>query len=74
MSRILVVDDDGALRTSIAKTLRKEGFDVLTADCGAQALALLERHSVQVALVDLRMPGMDGIALLEAIDARYELI
>jgi len=62
--RILVADDDDALRESLELVLAAEGYEVLTARDGAAALALVETQPVDVVLCDLRMPGMDGLELL----------
>jgi two-component system response regulator AtoC len=61
---VLVVDDEDALRESLALFLASEGFEVVSAEDGAAALAALERAPVDVALCDLRMPGIDGLDLL----------
>ena len=58
---ILVVDDEELLRQMLKDQLEEAGFSVLTAVDGNDALACLEQHEVTLALVDLVMPGMDGI-------------
>jgi len=63
-TRILVVDDDDALRESLELFLASEGFEVAAAADGPQALAQLERAPFDVVLSDLRMPGIDGFELL----------
>src|SRR5262245_60919098 len=73
-SGILVVDDDPDIRDSLALLLDDAGYRVHTAGDGLQALALLEQiPRPALALVDLRMPVMDGVALIEAMrsDARW---
>src|SRR4030095_15543954 len=62
--RILIADDDDALRESLELVLSAEGYEVLAARDGASALALVEGQAVDVALCDVRMPGMDGLELL----------
>jgi len=62
--RVLVIDDDESLRESLELFLASEGFEVAAAADGAAALAQLERAPVDVALCDLRMPGIDGFELL----------
>jgi two-component system response regulator HydG len=64
--RILVVDDEANILEALQKVLRKEGFDVLVAHDGRQALATLRKESVDVMITDLRMPGMTGEELLKA--------
>ncbi len=68
---ILVADDEANIRKVLAATLRKEGYEVLTAADGAEALQMLERERVDVLLTDLRMPEVDGMELLNsALEAR----
>ena len=70
---VLVVEDEDAIRASIRRLLQREGYTVLEASDGAQALELLEdRATGQVALVltDLRMPVMDGRQLAAALARR----
>ncbi len=69
--RILVVNDDTVQCCCIAAGLRQEGFDVAGALSGDEALELLDRFPVQVAVVDLMMPGMSGLALGREIIRRY---
>jgi two-component system response regulator AtoC len=68
--RILIVDDDEALRESLALVLSAEEYEVLAAADGPAALALLERGPVDVVLCDLRMPGVDGLELLPQLSRR----
>ncbi|MDF2692076.1 MAG: Response regulator of zinc sigma-54-dependent two-component system, partial [Labilithrix sp.] len=67
--RVLVVDDESGVRNAIARVLRNAGMLPSTADGGASALALLEREPFDVALVDVRMPGMTGPQLLAHMKA-----
>ncbi|MDP3287594.1 MAG: response regulator, partial [Methyloversatilis sp.] len=63
-ARVLLVDDEAVAREGLATALRRDGFDVTTADNGDSALALLRARDFEVMLTDLRMPGMDGLDLL----------
>ncbi|MBL8472778.1 MAG: sigma 54-interacting transcriptional regulator [Rhodocyclaceae bacterium] len=65
--RVLAVDDDPDLLRLLALRLKAAGFEVITADSGERALALLAASRVQVLITDLRMGGMDGMALFEAV-------
>ena len=65
--RVLLVDDEEAFRQSTAKLLRRRGFLVDEAGSGADALALVRQALPDVVVLDLRMPGMDGIATLQEI-------
>lgn len=71
---ILIVDDEEAMRESLAAWLSREGYAARTASSGRQALGLLAKHSVDLVLVDMKMPGMDGLELLTKIKAQYEEI
>ncbi len=63
---LLVVDDDDANRTTLERMLSKEGFRVLQAASGEEALDIVRKERPAVILTDLKMPGMDGIELLRA--------
>jgi len=67
MPRILVVDDDRAFRVSTATLLREDGYRVLEAGNGSEAVEVLEEDSVDLILADLKMPGLDGIQLVEVL-------
>lgn len=67
MARILVVDDEGAIRYSITKTLQRVGYQVESAASGEEALDLLEKQEFDVVLTDIRMPGISGVDLLARI-------
>jgi two-component system response regulator AtoC len=61
--RVLVVDDESAIREVLATFLEQHGFAVRTAPDGASALALLQTEPVDVILVDLQMPGISGLEM-----------
>lgn len=65
--KVLVVDDEPTLRRSLARLLLSRGMGVLTADDGAVAMQILQREEVDVALVDLMMPRVGGLELLEHV-------
>ncbi len=67
---ILLVDDDAAYRHVMSGELRRLGYDVVTAGSGEEAVASLERREAEIVLLDLRLPGMDGLAALKAIRGR----
>ncbi len=72
--RVLVVEDDRAVRWTVTERLARRGFDVKAVDRGEQALELISREPADVMLVDLRLPGMDGVQTLEAaLSARPDL-
>ncbi len=70
--RILVVDDDRAFRLSTAELLRQDGYDVVLANDGSEAVDVLARDPVDLMLLDLRMPGIDGVSLVEVLRKRGE--
>jgi CheY-like chemotaxis protein len=65
MARILIADDEEAIRSFVARALRQDGHEVATASDGAEALDVLVREggAFELLLTDIRMPVMDGIAL-----------
>jgi CheY-like chemotaxis protein len=67
MTSVLIVDDDVALRTTIGRDLTEQGFAVTLANNAAEARQLLISLPIDVMLTDLRMPGPDGIDLLESV-------
>ncbi|MAD01175.1 sigma-54-dependent Fis family transcriptional regulator [Pseudomonas abyssi] len=70
-SRILLVEDDDALREALADTLMLGGYDYLEAASAEAALQLLQQDSVSMVVSDVNMPGMDGHALLRTLRSQY---
>jgi DNA-binding NtrC family response regulator len=68
--RVLLVDDDPGVRTSLSEALEDFGFSVDIADSGESALARISASRPDVVLSDIRMPGMDGIELLKLLKER----
>jgi DNA-binding response OmpR family regulator len=68
--RILVVDDERSLRHLLRAYLTKEGFDVIEAATGEQALSVLRGGDVDLALVDVMLPELDGFEVVRRIRAR----
>lgn len=66
-TRILVVDDERAIRDLLSDAISHAGYDVLSASNGKEALSLIEQENIQIAICDIKMPGMDGIDLLKKI-------
>src|SRR3546814_16428567 len=65
MIRILLAEDDDAMRVYLARALEKVGYDVKSVDRGTAALPLLEAESFDLLLTDIVMPEMDGIELAQ---------
>ena len=70
-ARILIVDDDVKLLRLLAIRLQRAGWRTETAESGRQALAVLPRFRPQAVITDVRMSGMDGMALFDAIHAQH---
>jgi DNA-binding response OmpR family regulator len=66
-AHILVVDDEGAIRYSVSKTLQRVGYTVHEAASGEEALEMMKKQDYDVVLTDIRMPGLTGVELLKRI-------
>ena len=71
-SRILVIDDEAAIRDSLRMTLEYEGYEFVGAATGQEGLALAEREGPDLVLLDVKMPGMDGLEVLERLRSMNE--
>ena len=71
MERVLVADDEEGIRTFIAEVLEGEGLQVTLAEDGLRAAEILERQTFQLLVTDLKMPRMDGMALLRKARAEH---
>jgi len=65
--RILVIDDESAIRDSLKMTLEYDGYDVMTAATGEEGVKLVEREAPDLVFLDIKMPGMDGIEVLQKL-------
>lgn len=72
-AKILICDDDPDIVRALSIYLGKEGFDVYTAFSGRQALDLLDEVGIDLALMDIMMPELDGIMATQKIRERYNL-
>ena len=70
-AKVLVVDDEAVVRESYLRSLAGVNYRVRTALDAEEAIRLMEAESFDVVLVDIRMPGMDGISLLREIKTRW---
>ncbi len=69
--RLLLVDDEPEFLHSTAKVLARRGLEPFTAGGGAEAIALLRRQPVDVVVLDMKMPGMDGAAVFDEIKRNW---
>ncbi len=69
-ARILIVDDEERLRVTCGRLLTKRGYDVVLAENGRQALDILAMDTLDIILLDLKMPGMSGDEVLEITGAK----
>jgi CheY-like chemotaxis protein len=68
---LLVVDDEPRILSALQRSLRREGYEILTADSGAAALRTLRAQRVDVLLTDHKMPGMTGLELIREVAAQW---
>src|SRR5687767_14920879 len=73
MATVLVVDDESIVRDVVVKYLRREGYRTLEAGDGDAALAIVEHERPDLVVLDLMLPGIDGLAVCRRIRARSEL-
>jgi len=71
---ILIVDDEEMILKSIVRVLRNENYKVLTAQSGAEGLAVLKEYDVHLIISDQKMPGMNGLEFLKHVKRDYPQI
>jgi DNA-binding NtrC family response regulator len=71
MAKILVIDDEKSIRNALKEILEYEKHEVTLAENGMLGLDLLKKNSFEVVLLDIKMPEMDGLEVLEQISNRY---
>lgn len=71
---LLLIDDEALVLSSLKRTFFEYDYAVHTAQSGAAALSLLETAAIDAAVIDLKMPGMDGLALLREIRKKYPAV
>jgi len=67
MSKILVIDDEPSIRDLLDTLLRRKGYVVVLAESGRKGLELFRREHPDVIILDMKMPGMDGLTVLQEI-------
>jgi two-component system nitrogen regulation response regulator NtrX len=73
-SRILIIDDEAAIRDSLKMTLEYEGYEVIGAATGQEGIVLVEREAPDLVLLDVKMPGMDGLEVLDRLRSLNETL
>jgi two-component system response regulator RegA len=74
---VLIIDDDDRLRTRMCRSFRLRGWEAYEADNAATALRIAQEHGPELAIVDLRLPGESGLAIVRALrdlDATISII
>ena len=69
--RILVIDDEAGIRDSMRRTLEYQGYQFIGASSGQEGIALIERDPPDLVFLDIKMPGMDGLDVLDRIKAAH---
>jgi DNA-binding NtrC family response regulator len=72
--KMMLVDDEERFLATTQKLLKKKGYEVRTATSGAEALEKLKTDPVHVVILDVKMPGMDGIATLKHIKGLFPMV
>ena len=68
---LLLVDDETRILSALRRTLRREGYEILTAESVAEGLRILESREVDLVLTDQKMPGMSGLEFLAQVAKRH---
>jgi len=68
---ILIVDDETDILNLFRELLSRQGYSVFTAESGEEALEILNRHSVDLLLADLKMPGLNGFRLIQQVRRNF---
>ncbi len=71
MKRILVADDEMSIRLLYSEELREEGYEVFTASNGREALEVAEKEPLDLIILDIKMPEMNGIEVLRRIKEQH---
>lgn len=68
--KLLIVDDQFGIRILLNEVFQKEGYQTFQAANGFQALDIVDKHSPELVLLDMKIPGMDGIEILKRMKAK----
>lgn len=72
MKKVLIVDDEKNIRLSLSTFLKVEGFETVESEDGETALGILEKEDIDAVILDIVMPGRDGMEILKIIKKKYE--
>ncbi len=72
--KMMLVDDEERFLSTTKKLLSRKGYDALTAISGNEALEILKSRNIDVVILDVKMPGMDGITTLKEIKRRFPVV
>ncbi|MCX8012222.1 MAG: response regulator [Desulfobacterota bacterium] len=67
MTKVLIIDDERPIRETLDMLLREKGYEVLTSESGEKGLALIQKNPLDIVILDLRLPGMNGIEVMREI-------
>ena len=74
MARIIVIDDQESIRRIVRRALEQDGHEVMDASEGEMGIQLLQRHTADVVITDIFMPGQDGILTLRQIRKQFPAV
>ena len=69
--RLLLVDDEVVFLKTLADRLKKRGIPAMTADCGRRCLEILDVHPIDIIVLDVKMPDLDGLEALNEIKLNH---
>ena len=72
--KMMLVDDEERFLSTTKKLISRKGYEIITASSGAEALEELGSSNIHVVVLDVKMPGMDGMETLKAIKKKYPLV
>ena len=72
--KIMLVDDEERFLSTTKKLVERKGYEVLTATSGTEALETLKHHIIHVVILDVKMPGLDGVATLKEIKRLFPVV
>lgn len=71
MKQLLIVDDQHGIRLLLGEVFKREGYQTFLASNGLEALGIAEREKIDCVLLDMKIPGMDGLEILKHVKAKW---